>query len=146
MSCLGRGRGGGQPLQVGQDILVGLEFEPVGSVVCADDGRVVLCTQPSSDMMPCYGVYGLTPLLEGAELSVFAEESLRHLRTHCMGLEGGEYLVGVAEGAEEALVVGGDEVPLGESLHRPCVDDAQHLSEGGRFDLIGDVKAVVNLT
>ena len=96
--------------------------------------------------MPCYRVYGLAPLLEGAELSVFAEESLRHLRAHCVGLEGREHLVGVAEGAEEALVVCGDKVPLGESLYRPCVDDAQHLSPGSRFDLFGYVKAVVNLT
>ena len=91
------------------------------------------------------GRNSLAPLLEGAELPVLPDESLRHLCSHCVGLEYGEHLVGVADAAQEAFLVGRWVYALGEPLHSPRIHNAQHLPPRCWLDVVRDIKPVVYL-
>ena len=87
----------------------------------------------------------LAPLLEGAELPVFPDESLRHLCSHCVGLEDGEYLVGVSDASQESLLVSRWVHALGEPLHSPRIHNAQHLPPRCWLDVVRDIKPIVYL-
>ena len=91
------------------------------------------------------GCNSLAPLLEGAELTVLTYKTLRHLCSHCVGLEDGEYLVRVADASQEAFLVGRWVHALGEPLHSPRVHNAQHLPPRCWLDVVRDINPVVYL-
>ena len=142
---LGGGGGGGHPLEVREDVFIVLKLPPVRCLMGTYHGGVVLGTKPRSDVVACDRCYCLAPLLVRAKLAIFADESLGHLGSHSVHLEGGEHLIGVADAPEEALIMRGRIVALRKALYRSRIDDAKDFPPGGRLDLLGGVKAVVDL-
>ena len=60
----GVGGGGRHPAEVGEDVFLCLELLPVGCLVCAEDGGVVLCLQPVAALVRGYWEDVLLPLFE----------------------------------------------------------------------------------
>ena len=116
------GSGGGEPPEVGHDVAVGLEDLPVGGVVSAYDGGVVLGLQPCPALVGGDALDIAAELGKRLEAAVGCEEFGRHLLLEGMHLEGRKDLVGVAERGEERLVVGRHGLGLEQAVDSSLID------------------------
>ena len=100
----GVGRGGGHPSEVGEDVGLGLELLPLGGLLCAEDGGVVLGLEPGAYLMGGDGGDEVAPLAEAAELALVVGEEAGHVALHTVDLEGGEDVGASGEGSVSPFV------------------------------------------
>ena len=140
------GSDGGEPPEVGHDVAVGLEDLPVGGVVSAYDGGVVLGLQPCPALVGGDALDIATELGKRLEAAVGREEFGRHLLLEGMHLEGRKDLVGVAERGEERLVVGRHGLGLEQAVDGSLVDMRENFAsmddmvtsfKGGHYPELG---------